>query len=117
MVNLKEGDANTKYFHMKINAVRRKNFILRLKKGTGWVTKNEDVEQTIHTDVTETMQRGPRRSHDFNWDNINLPGCDLSSLAVGFTKKEVHDAIKDMPSDKVLGPDGFTGVFSNLVGT
>jgi hypothetical protein len=57
------------------------------------------------------MQRGTRRSHDFNWDNINLPGCDLSSLAVDFTKKEVHDAIKDIPPDKALGPDGFTGVF------
>jgi hypothetical protein len=55
MVNLKEGDANTKYFHMKINARRRKNFILCLKKGPGWVTKHEDVEQTIHTDVTETI--------------------------------------------------------------
>jgi hypothetical protein len=42
MVNLKEGDANTKYFQMKINARRRRNFSLRLKRGAGWVTKHED---------------------------------------------------------------------------
>jgi hypothetical protein len=111
MANLKEGDANTKYFHMKINARRRKNFILRLKKGPGWVTKHEDMEQTIHTHFNKTMQRGPRRSRDFNWGNINLPGCDLSSLADDFTEKEVHEAIKGMPSDKAPGPDGFTGLF------
>jgi hypothetical protein len=108
---LKEGDANTKYFHMKINARRRKNFILRLKKGSGWVTKHKDIEQTIHTHFNETMQRGPRRSRDFNWDNINLPGCDLSSLADDFTEKEVHEASKGMPSDKAPGPDGFMGLF------
>jgi hypothetical protein len=111
MVNLKKGDANTKYFHMKINARRRKNFILHLKKGPGWVTKHEDIEQAIHTHFAETMKKGTPRSRDFNWDNIPNPEFDLTSLADGFTKVEVHEAIKSIPPDKAPWPDGFTSLF------
>jgi hypothetical protein len=104
MVNLKEGDANTKYFHMKINA-RRRNFILRLKKGPGWVTKHEEMEQTIHAHFALAMKRGPRHTRDFNWDIIHPPDCDLSPLGNDITEKEVHEAIKSLPSDKASGPD------------
>jgi hypothetical protein len=111
MVNLKEGDANTKDFDMEINFGRRRIFILRLKRGSGWVTKHDETKKTIHTHFTETMNKGPHRSRDLNWENIRLPECDLSSLADDFTKDVVHDAIKDLPYDKALGPDGFAGVF------
>jgi hypothetical protein len=33
----------------------------------------------------------------------------LQSLGDPFSKEEVKFAIQDMPSDKALGPDGFTG--------
>ena len=59
MRNLKDGDANTKYFHMKINARRRKNFILRIKSGPGWLTKHEDMEHTIHSHFISAMRKGP----------------------------------------------------------
>jgi hypothetical protein len=111
MVSLNEGDANTKYFHMKFNARRRRNFILRLKRGTGWLTKHEDIESTIHEHFAMSMKIGPRRLRDFSWDNIPLPECDLSSLAEDFTEEEVHEAVKALPSDKAPGPDGFTGLF------
>jgi hypothetical protein len=77
----------------------------------GWVTKHEDIEQTIHTHFKETMKGGPRQSRDFNWGSLHLPKCDLSSLADDFTKEEVHGAIRALPSEKAPGPDGFTGVF------
>ena len=111
MRNLKDGDANTKYFHMKINARRRKNFILRIKSGPGWLTKHEDMEHASHSHFTSAMRKGPRRLRDFNWSNINFPLCDLSSLANDLTEEEVHNAVKALPSDKAPGPDGFTGLF------
>lgn len=43
--NLKAGDANTKYFHLRVNARRRKNHIHRLKHNNGWVTNHEQKEK------------------------------------------------------------------------
>lgn len=40
LANLKEGDANTKFFHRRVNARRRKNHIHRLKHNQGWVTNH-----------------------------------------------------------------------------
>jgi hypothetical protein len=82
-----------------------------LKRGAGWVTKHEDIENTIHAHFAMSMKKGPTRSRDFNWDNIPLPECDLSSLAEDFTEGEVHEAVKALPFDKAPGPDGFMGLF------
>jgi hypothetical protein len=38
---LKEGDANTRYFHLRVNARRWNNHILRLKDNNGWVTDHD----------------------------------------------------------------------------
>jgi hypothetical protein len=35
IANIKEGDANTKFFHLRMNARRRKNYIQRLKNDRG----------------------------------------------------------------------------------
>jgi hypothetical protein len=37
--NIKEGDANTKIFHLRVNARRRKNHIHQIKHNGGWVTE------------------------------------------------------------------------------
>uniref|UniRef100_A0A8R7PIX2 Uncharacterized protein n=1 Tax=Triticum urartu TaxID=4572 RepID=A0A8R7PIX2_TRIUA len=48
LTNLKEGDANTKFFHRRVNARRWKNHIHRLKHNQGWVTEHEMKEEIIH---------------------------------------------------------------------
>jgi hypothetical protein len=47
IANIKEGDANTKFFHMRVNARRRKNHIYRLKHNLGWVTDHEAKEEIV----------------------------------------------------------------------
>jgi hypothetical protein len=36
---------------------------------------------------------------------------DLQSIQGIFTKQDINNVIKYMPSDKAPGPDGFNGVF------
>ena len=109
--NLKEGDANTKFFHRRVNARRRKNHIHRIQNEHGWVTEHDAKEKLIHEHFSKVMKRGPRSRKDFNWEELNLEPLDLHGLGAPMAKCEVLEAINDMPSDKAPGPDGFTGLF------
>lgn len=111
ITSLKDGDANTKFFHLRVNARRRKNHILRLKHNNGWVTGHEDKEEIITEHFSNTLGRTGRRKHDLNWQNLNFPDLELHELGAPFSEAEVRAAIFQMPSDKAPGPDGFTGAF------
>lgn len=68
ITNLKEGDANTRYFHLRVNHRRRKNFIHRLKHNNGWVTEHGQKENIVHQHFTNIAKKGPPRSIDINWE-------------------------------------------------
>jgi hypothetical protein len=111
IANLKEGDANTKFFHLRVNARRRKNHIHRLKHNNGWVTGHDEKEKVIFDHFKSVMGRGDPSSHDFNWAELNLTSPNLQGLGEPITEDEVKVAIAQMPGDKAPGPDGFTGSF------
>lgn len=111
LTNLKEGDANTKFFHRRVNARRRKNHIHRLKHNQGWVTEHEMKEEIIHRHFSSVMGQGPPSALDLNWGELNLEETDLSTLNDCITEEEVKEAINEMPKDKAPGPDGFTRIF------
>lgn len=47
ITNLKDGDANTRYFHLRLTHRRRKNFIHRLKHNNGWITEHNLKEKVM----------------------------------------------------------------------
>ena len=57
ITHIREGDANTKFFHLKVNARRRKNPIQRLRKDNGWAVTHEEKESTIYDHFTHIMGR------------------------------------------------------------
>ena len=84
---LKFGDANTKFFHRRINARRRKNFIQRLKKrDTEWATTHEEKAAELQSHFLQAMQRPPTRRTDFNWDLFGIHPHDLSVLDDPFSE-------------------------------
>jgi hypothetical protein len=109
--NIKEGYANTKFFHMRVNARRRKNHIHRMKDNHGWVTDQNAKEEIVSNHFQSIMGTRVARTHDFNWEELNLPTVDLHSLGDPFTEEEVKNAIDQMPRDKAPSPDGYTGAF------
>jgi hypothetical protein len=108
---LKEGDANTRFFHLRVNARRRKNHILRLKHNNGWVTEHDQKRSIIQNHVKKIITRGPLRTKNFNWATIPTPLCDLSGLSEPSTEEEVKAAVDNTACDKAPGPDGFSGAF------
>ena len=66
ITNLREGDANTKFFHQKVIARRRKNSIQRLHHQGGWATSHEDKASLVHNYFTEVLGPPMPRVRDFN---------------------------------------------------
>jgi hypothetical protein len=65
ITNLKLGDANTSFFHRRVNTSRRKNHIQRLKNGRGWAVTHEEKVSVIQTHFDEIMdvrRNGPPTS-------------------------------------------------------
>jgi hypothetical protein len=108
--NIREGDANTRFFHLRANGGRR-NFVQHLRHNGGWFFKHDDKQCLIQEHFTNVMSAPPRRSRDFSWPNLDLPMLDLASLDSPFSDEEIWRAICLLPKDKAPGPDGFTGHF------
>jgi hypothetical protein len=65
----------------------------------------------IQTHFEEIMGCPPQRTTNLIWDSLDITQHDLRGLDVPFTEDELKNMINQMPSDKALGPDGFTGAF------
>jgi hypothetical protein len=108
---IKLGDANTKFFHRKVNARRRKNHIQRLRHDHGWAINHDDKASVIQDHFSNFMGHPPPQQRDINWEELHLSSHDLSGLDATFTEEEIKHAIHQMPLDKAPGPDGYTGAF------
>ena len=111
MTYIKAGDANSKFFFLRVNGRRRRNFIQSLHTSQGAVHLQEDKERAVVDHFTDLLGSVGSREETINWDRVNLQRNDLSLLEVPFTEKEVHDVIMEMHSEKAPGPDGYIGSF------
>ena len=109
---MKEGDKNTKYFHLIANSHRRKNSIGQLAVNGEVFTDPSEISsrivefyKTLFTDV------GVRRPTLDNLLCIQLDSNDAGSLDRVFTEEEVAEAVPNMNRDKAPGPDGFSLAF------
>ena len=116
IVNLREGDANTKFFHLKANARKRKNHIQRLQKDGGWAATHEEKATLIQEHFEAAMSPPPPQQRDFNWGNLNLQLFNLDHLVEPFTEKEIYEAILQTSPDKAQARTASLGHSSDLVG-
>lgn len=108
---LAEGDANTKFFQLQACHMNRKNFVQQLWHD-GDVVVHEELKRKLVDDYyEEIMGTQLPRSARLNFEYLGIPTKDLSSIDVCFSEEEVWSTIRDMPTDKSPGPDGFTGLF------
>jgi hypothetical protein len=112
MIRLREGDACTRFFHLKANNWSRKKFIPCLRKTNGehaW--SHEDKEKILHEHFSNILGTAKPRQLSFNWDDLQLPHLTNQKLDAPFSEEEIKKTIDELPAEKALGPDGFTGVF------
>lgn len=87
---LREGDANTRFFHLKANARKRKNFIQRLKKESGWDVTHMDRQQIIQDHFESVMSTPTTRTKDLNWDKLQFPEVDLTGIDSPFRTRKYY---------------------------
>jgi hypothetical protein len=108
---LKEGDANTRFFHLHARHRKKKNFIGKLVSDAGICTDHDDKERLIHHFYNGLLGTAGNRELTIDLQALEMPTHDLTCLEVPFAEKEVWETIKQMPLDKAPGPDGVTGNF------
>ena len=108
---LKEGDANTHFFHRQAVYRKKRKFISNLEEDGRVYTNHEDIQGVLDGFFTNLLGTDFPRSVTIDLLGCHRPAADLSELDSPFSEKEVRDAIADLPSDKAPGPDGFMGRF------
>lgn len=107
---LREGDTNTSFFHQQAR-YRKKNFIAKLQVGDQLAVTQEEKQEAVLEFFENVLGTEEERDYTIDLAEIGVQQHDLSSLDAPFSEEEVWAIIKDMPLDKALGPDGFTGRF------
>ncbi|GAU18658.1 hypothetical protein TSUD_124910 [Trifolium subterraneum] len=109
---LKEGDANTSYFHASVKSRGRKNAILALKVGDNWVESVSDVRSEIvdyfRKHFSETLEDRP------TLDGIFFQGLtpdEVLELTTPFSGAEIKEVVVSFDGNKSPGPDGFNFSF------
>jgi hypothetical protein len=111
MLFLSEGDANTKFFHLMACHRKRRSYIRSLKVDGTEVVTDEAKAEALYQHYLQLLGTNFARSRRFDLNIIGVPSADLSGLETLFSEEEVWAVIKELPNDKALGPDGFTGLF------
>ncbi|GKV29753.1 hypothetical protein SLEP1_g38652 [Rubroshorea leprosula] len=113
---LKEGDANTKYFHRCAKGRWRRNEILCIR-----------IKGVQHTGVAEIKNEVAKYFEELfteeKWERPKLDGvgfkriseADNDILIAAFSEKEIKEAVWECESSKSPGPDGFNFKFVKVM--
>jgi hypothetical protein len=109
---LKEGDANSRFFHNCIKARKRRNVLLSLNTPSGRVEGSSLIRGEVVSFYTNHFAcSGWRRP---TLDGIDFPLLEVDKvegLTAIFSMEEITEAVKDCDGSKSPGPDGFNFTF------
>lgn len=111
MTWLRNGDANTKFFHLMANNRKKKNHIATLLTDQGAAHTHQEKEQIIHDHFQRHLGSHMPISNRLNFSALGWEPKQLAHLEAPFTEQEVLATIKQSPKEKAPGPDGYIGLF------
>jgi len=105
---LKEGDANSKFFHNCVKARSHTNSLKALRVNEGWVTSPREVRKAVVDYFTNHVQAN-------DWERPRLDGVPFATLSneenevliAPFSLVEIEAVVKESDGNKSPGPDGF----------
>ncbi|GLT79931.1 hypothetical protein SLA2020_513970 [Shorea laevis] len=113
---IKDGDANSRFFHRIINERRQRNMIHGVDDKGTWIDDLDQVKLIIldhfKNQFSSQPQNRPSLEHIFS---NRLSRKDREMLEAEFTNEEIKEAVFSCASDKAPGPDGFNFHFIKSV--
>jgi hypothetical protein len=109
---LKEGDANSRFFHNSIKARKRRNSLLVLKTANGWVEGPVNVRRQVVSFFSKHFENDVWSRPTL--DGILFPQLEadkVEDLTKVFTMEEITEAVRGCDGSKSPGPDGFNFAF------
>lgn len=111
LVFLKDGDANTRLFHLQCSHRMRKKHISTLEFRGVVAIDQEAKADLLFEYFQEAIGTSANRTAAIDLMAIGLAQVDLEHLEHPFTEEEIWSTIKELPRDKSPGTDGFTAEF------
>lgn len=111
LVYLKDGDANTRLFHMQCNHRMRKKHIVRLEQEGIIAFGQDEKEEMLFRFFFGTLGSPSVCTAHIDLAAVGIEQAGLEHLEYPFTEEEVWATIKELPADKSPVPDGFTAEF------
>jgi hypothetical protein len=106
------GDANTKFFHANATVKYKRNLITQLTNNQGEdLFNHKDKAALIWHSFKERLGTNNYTGTTFDLPSLVDNNVDLSSLVSPFSHDEIDAVVKNFPSDKSPGPDGFNTDF------
>jgi hypothetical protein len=100
---IRAGDANTKMFHLRANARRRRNHIPTLAHGSMTCITQEAKAAAIWDFFTNQLGTRPERPHTINWEMLQQDRHNLQDLDRAIREEEIHYAVMQTAPKKLLG--------------
>lgn len=114
---LKEGDANTSFFHQQVGFRKRRNFIPKLVDGDQVVTSQEGNQQIMLEYYENLLCTALPRANTLNLAFFHRQGVNLDCLDALITEDEVWEAIKSMRQIGRRDPTAIPAIFTKHVGS
>ncbi|KAF8733041.1 hypothetical protein HU200_015400 [Digitaria exilis] len=111
LVFLKDGDANTRLFHLQSSHRVRKKHIPLLEWNGTVALSQEDKAAILFDYFSAAIGSVADCPIHMDLAAVGIEQLDLTHLELPFTEEEVWSTIKSMPREKSPGPDGFTVEF------
>ncbi|PNX76010.1 ribonuclease H, partial [Trifolium pratense] len=110
---LREGDLNTRFFHMSATARSKKKRVTRLTTDTGTEALSQEDLCEVAKNYFGTLFRPRNGDYDpaLNLIQTKVTEDDNFLLTAPITKVEIQQALFQMHPDKSPGPDGFNPAF------
>ena len=90
----------------------RRNAISQLRDENGnWIADHDGKAALLYLAYKNRMGVSLQPQMLFDLDQLINLNVDLSSLIDDFTREEIDQVVKNMPTDKAPGPDDFNGLF------